>query len=176
VKCTIASPKNPLETFLTLKAKEPVNAVQHAPMATLRFFAENLPPDVVGRIIPEKPDVAANKGEALPTKRGRHVHTAKVGTWFITTEHRRLGNKPERHLAWIVQLANDHFDELKRRIPGIKADLSLLVHDSRFDLRVLPMDLLQKAVEVGELEIEVPPRGEDIILNVGNLTSELSRR
>jgi hypothetical protein len=115
-----------LETFLTLKAREPVNAVQHAPMATLRFFAENLSPDVVGHIIPEKPDVAANKGEAIPTKRGRHVHTAKVGTWFITTEHRRLGYKPERHLAWIVQLASDHFDELKRRIPGIKADLSLL--------------------------------------------------
>jgi hypothetical protein len=153
-----------------------VNAVQHTPMATLRFFAENLPPDVVGRIIPEKPDAAANKGEAIPTKRGRHVHTAKVGTWFITTEHHRLGHKPERHLAWVVQLANDHFDELRRCIPGIKADLSLLVHDSRFDLRVLPMDLLKKAVEIGELEIEVPPRGEDIILNVRNLTSELSRR
>jgi hypothetical protein len=153
-----------------------VISVQHAPMATLRFIAENLPPDVIGRVIPVRPNIAANKGEAVPSKRNGRAHTVKLGTWFITTEHRRLGHRPEQHLAWVVRLANDHFDDLKRLIPGIKADLSLLVHDPAFDARTLPRDLLEKAVEIGELEIEIPARGEDIFLTAENLAGELARK
>jgi hypothetical protein len=151
-----------------------VKARQHPPMATLRFFAENLPADVVGQIIHEKPDAAANRGEVILSKKSGRARTAKLGTWFITTEHRRLGYRPEQHLAWVVRLAIDHFDHLKRLIPGIGADLSLLVHDPGFDPRTLPRDLLKQAVEIGEVEIEIPPRHEDIILNADNLASVLA--
>jgi hypothetical protein len=152
-----------------------VDVMQYAPMATLRLFADNLPPQVIQTIIDQKPDVAVNKGDALSKKPGGGVVTTKQGTWFITTEHRDLGPDPDKHLAWAVSLARSHWDDLTRVVPDIRADFSLLVHDKKFSVLDIPRSLLRKTVSVGELEIEVPSAGADIILSSKNLNRELTK-
>jgi len=149
-----------------------LSVMKHTPMATLRFFCENLPPDLVGEIVREKPQLSAKKGEKiLSSPRGRGV-AAKTGTWFITTENKHLGPNPAIHLRWVVGLAKDHIDELRRRVPGVMADMSLLVHGAEFRTTDLPKELVESAVQIGDLEIEVPANGIDITLNSANFSSE----
>jgi len=138
-------------------------------MATLGFFADALTPDAVSRILGVKPESAAAKGEPFPRQGAGDPIIARTGTWFVTTEGRRLGNRPEDHLMWVVNLAKDHWPALRQQIPGIRADLSLQVHAGKFDPMDIPRDLLKMAVSIGELEIEVPARGIDLFLNARNL-------
>jgi hypothetical protein len=147
--------------------------MQHSPMATLRFFADDLSPEVISDIVVEKPLVAAAKGSRISQRRGRQPVTVRVGTWFITTKDRDLGNRPDRHLEWVVRLALEHIDSIRRRVPDVMADMSLLVHDADFSISDIPPDLLKRAVGIGELEIEIPEKGQDVFLNTDNLASHL---
>jgi hypothetical protein len=151
-----------------------VTNMQHAPMATLRFFADDLSPDVISNIVVEKPMVAAAKGASIAQPRGRPPIKARVGTWFITTQGQDLGNRPDSHLAWVVRLAVEHLDSIRRRVPDVMADMSLLVHDADFNISDIPSDLLRRAVAIGELEIEIPEKGQDLYLNTDNLASHLT--
>jgi hypothetical protein len=139
------------------------------PLATLRLFADDLSPNDVERIVKLKADHAAAKGAGLPRRGNGTRVPAQVGTWFITFENRAVGAQPEAHLSWIVQFLDGHLPELRNHIPGIQADLSLLVHDRDFEIANLPADLLKQAVSVGVLEIEVPERGIDVILTPRNV-------
>jgi hypothetical protein len=147
---------------------------KQTPMATLRFFADDLAPEVITRIVAKKPSAAAAKGAPYKRRSGQKPVNARVGTWFITTQDKHLGTDPDQHLAWVVGLAVEHLWSIRNRVPDVRADLSLLVHDARFKLSDLPRDLLRRAVEIGDLEIEVPERGQDIFLNLQNLDSELA--
>ena len=160
---------------MTLRPNDLVGVIQKAPVATLRFVAERLSPHVVQAVLSQKPDVAVDKGDPLSKKLGAPPIIAKHGIWFITTEHRDLGESPAKHLAWVVRLATEHLTELKRLVPDIRADLSLLIQDEKFNLHDLPRDLLRKAVEIGELEIEIPAAGQDIVLNAKNLRREIEK-
>ncbi len=160
---------------MTPRPDDLVGVMQKAPVATLKFVAERLPPHVVQSVLSQKPDVAVDKGDPLSKKLGSPPIIAKQGIWFITTEHRELGESPAKHLAWVVRLATEHLAELKRLIPDIRADLSLLVQEDKFNLHDLPRDLLRKAVEIGELEIEIPSMGQDIVLNSRNLRREIEK-
>ena len=103
------------------------------PFATLRLFSDGLRPEVVDHIMNMKPDAAAAKGEGL-LKRGDGAKVpARTGTWFITTERRVHGEKPEDHLSWLLELFLRHSDQLRNHMPDIRADLSLLVHDRNFE-------------------------------------------
>jgi hypothetical protein len=150
--------------------------MQHPPIATLRFFADNLSPDVITGVIPEKPTAAAAKGAAFKRRAGKRPVKARIGTWFITTKDRHLGNQPYKHLEWVVRLALDHIRDIRSQVPDVKADLSLLVHGTNFNISDLPPDLLKQAVEIGDLEIEIPEKGQDFFLNSQNLRSHLVRR
>jgi hypothetical protein len=148
--------------------------MQHRPMATLRFFSDDLSPDLVTQIVNKKPVAAASKGAAFSRRVGKQASKARTGTWLITTKSQHLGNRPERHLAWVVSLAQAHIRNIRSRMPHARADLSLIVHDNDFNLSDLPQDLLRHAVEIGELEIEVPAKGEDLFLTARNLASHLA--
>jgi hypothetical protein len=148
-------------------------AHHHPPMATLRFFADDLSPSVVDKILSVTPDVAAPKGGGLFRRGDGGRVPAHTGTWFITTDGRVSDSSPEKHLAWVVKLALGHYQKLREHIPGMQADLSLLVHDRGFRLSDLPSELLKQAVEVGELEIEAPDSGVYVILNKENVQRHL---
>jgi hypothetical protein len=147
--------------------------MNHAPLATLRFFAENLRPDEIAKIISEKPSASVAMGD-IQFRRNDRATRARTGMWFISTKDRHLGRRPDTHLAWVVKLALEHLQAIRREVPSIQVDLSLLVHDPKFTLADLPQDLLRHAVELGELEIEVPAKGEDIFLNTSNLADHLT--
>jgi hypothetical protein len=143
----------------------------HEPMATLRLFADHLSPADVDAILGLRAQVSATKGGGLYPRRDGSRVPAPTGTWFITSENHNLGSQPSKHLYWAVDLVAKHYDKLKRRIPDIKADLSLLVYDDQFSPSDLPRDLLKNAVQLGELEIEVPLSHKDWVLNANNLAS-----
>jgi len=84
---------------------------------------------------------------------------------------KKIGDKPEAHLSWIVQLLERHISQLRSHIPEIQADLSLLVHDRNFEINELPEKLLKSAVSIGDLEIEVPERGIDVVLTPRNVST-----
>jgi hypothetical protein len=151
-----------------------VHAAESYPFATLRLFADQLVPAEVTDIFGAKPVFAAAKGGDLARKGDGSWTAAKTGTWFITTENRGLGDNPEAHLAWVVQLVQERLPRLQSRLPDVRADLSLLVHSRDFDPRNLSGPLLRSAVQVGDLEIEVPGRGIDVVVttrNVGDYAS-----
>ena len=114
-----------------------------------------------------KPALAAAKGGGL-LKRGDGAWTAaKTGTWFLTTEDKGLGANPEEHPAWLVRLVQEHATQLRSRLPDVRADL--LVHGGDFDPTQLSGNLLRTAVSLGDLEIELPDRGIDIVLTPRNV-------
>jgi len=145
-------------------------------MATLRFFADNLKPSVVTAILHIKPNASAEKGQPFRKKTGVNRAEARVGTWFVTTEDRKPGDKPEDHLAWVLVLAIQKLGKLRRSNPDIKVDFSLVVFDEKFDLRDISEDFLRVAVLLGELEIEIPDRGVDVFLNRRNLPARLRKQ
>jgi hypothetical protein len=147
----------------------------HTPMATLRFFADDLKPAVVTEILRLKPNAAARKGQPFDKKGGAHRAEARVGTWFVTTEGRDIGNRPEDHLAWVITLAIQNLEKLRRRNPDVKVDFSLVVFGKHFDIHDVPRDLLKIAVLLGELELEIPERGIDMFLNKRNLSAKLRK-
>lgn len=137
-------------------------------MATLGIFSEQLDPPQVDRILAVKPETSARKGEPLFRRSSGKTVPARTGTWFLTTEHRDLGG-PAGHLDWLVRLASSRLAQLRASIPDVQIDLSLLVHDPGFEPTDLPKDLLERAVRVGELEIEVPERDADFVINASNV-------
>ena len=152
-----------------------MSAAQHTPMATLRFFSDDLKPSVVTDILHIKPNAAAEKGQPFKRKDGVHRAEARMGTWFITTEDRDIGDKPEDHLAWVLILAIRNLKQLRHLTPNVKMDFSLVVFGKKFDLEDIPRDLLKIAVLLGELEIEMPEKGVDIFLNSRNLSAKLRK-
>ncbi|MGD0105654.1 MAG: DUF4279 domain-containing protein [Rhodopila sp.] len=141
------------------------------PLATLRLFADDLLPEDIERIMALKADHAAARGKGLLRRGDGSRVPARTGTWFITTENKKIGDKPEAHLSWIVQLLERHISQLRSHIPEIQADLSLLVHDRNFEISELPEKLLKSAVSIGDLEIEVPERGIDVVLTPRNVAT-----
>jgi hypothetical protein len=141
------------------------------PFATLRLFSDSLRPQVVGGIMNMKPDAAAAKGDGLLNRGDGTKVPARTGTWFITTERRVHADKPEDHLSWLLTLLLQHCDQLRKIMPDIRADICLLIHDRNFELANLPIDLLERTVAAGDLEIEVPERGIDIVLTPRNILS-----
>jgi hypothetical protein len=136
----------------------------HPPVATLRLFSKDLIPDEVSRILAMSPDSAAPAGGGLSVRGDRSRVPAKVGTWFITTRGKGLKADPAIHLSWLVDLVFPKLKQLKEKITGLRAELSLLVHDQNFDPATLPPDLLVSARRIGDLEVEVPERAMDVIL------------
>jgi hypothetical protein len=80
--------------------------IVHLPMATVRLFGDDLRPEEIDRLVDVSPDAAAAKGEAFRAGPGRpepgRPVVAKTGTWFLTTRGRNLGDRPERHLEWVM--------------------------------------------------------------------------
>ncbi|MGC1413588.1 MAG: hypothetical protein WA864_32120 [Acetobacteraceae bacterium] len=146
----------------------------HTPLATLRFYAADLAPSIISKIIPEKPTRIAGKGAVIAQLPGGRRGRARVGTWFITTKNKYLGDLPDQHLEWVVRLAQNHLQAIRAHVPDVRVDLSLLVHDAGFNVTSLPRELLRHAVDIGELEIEIPERGEDIFLTSDNLAQHLA--
>jgi hypothetical protein len=143
------------------------------PLATVRLIAEELMPEDVERIMALKADCSAPKGGGLLRRGDGSRVPARTGTWFITTQSRKVGDQPEAHLSWIVHLLEKHLPRLREHIPQIQADLSLLVHDRDFEIAKLPEELLRHAVSVGDLEIEIPERGIDVVLTPRNVSNYL---
>jgi hypothetical protein len=141
------------------------------PLATLRLFADDLLPEDIERIMEIKADHSAAKGEGMLHRGEGGRISARTGTWFITTENKKVGWEPEAHLSWVVQLLQTHLTQLRTLIPHIQADLSLLVHDRNFEISKLPEKLLKNAVSIGDLEIEIPERGVDVVLTPQNISS-----
>jgi hypothetical protein len=141
------------------------------PLATLRLFADDLLPDEVERITALKANYAAKKGAGLLRRGDGSRVPARTGTWFITTENKNIGDDPEAHLSWIVRLLEKHLPELRHHIPQIQADLSLLVHDRNVEIGAISESLLKTAVSVGDLEIEVPERGIDVVITPRNIST-----
>ena len=150
-----------------------MSAAQSTPMATLRFFADGLQPSDVTEILRREPNAAARKGQPFKKKAGAHRAGARAGTWYVTTEDLEIGDTPEEHLAWVVMLAANNLEKLRRLNPNIRVDFSLVIFGTKFELRDLPRHLLRIAVLLGELEIEVPDQGLDLFLNRRNLTAIL---
>lgn len=143
------------------------------PLATLRLFAEDLMPEDVERIMELKAEYSAPKGGGLLRRGDGSCVPARIGTWFITTESRKVGDRPEAHLSWILHLLEKHLPRLREHIPQIQADLSLLVHDRNFEIAKIPEELLRHAVSVGDLEIEIPGRGIDVVLTPSKVSAYL---
>lgn len=141
------------------------------PMATARLFADKLSPQDIDDIIQITPDAAAAKGDVLVKRPSRPAVVARTGTWFITTKGRSLGDLPERHLTWLTEIIHLAIGRIQRRVPDIKIDLSLLVHDRNFQPSDLPRHVLEDAISLGELEIEVPESGHDWLLTSANVAS-----
>lgn len=152
-----------------------MSGAHQAPMATLRFFADDLKPAIVTEMLGVKPNAAAQKGQPFKKKTGVHRAEARVGTWFVTTEGRDIGDRPEDHLAWVITLAIQNLAKLRRRNPDVKVDFSLVVFGKQFDIHDIPRDLLKIAVLLGELELEIPERCIDMFLNKRNLSAKLRR-
>jgi hypothetical protein len=150
-----------------------MSGAQHAPMATLRFFADDLKPATVTEMLRLKPKAAAQKGHPFKKQDGVDRAEARVGTWFVTTEGRDIGNRPEEHLTWVITLAIQNLEKLRRRNPDVKVDFSLVVFGKKFDIHDIPRDLLKIAVLLGDLEVEIPERGIDMFLNKRNLSAKL---
>lgn len=144
------------------------------PFATVRFFADALLPDEVSHILDMKPAASAAKGDGLLKKGDGSRGPARTGTWFATTESMQLGYRPEDHLAWVVQFINQHIDQLRDHIPDIRVDLSLLIHDRDFELEQMPSQLLEAAVQIGDLEIEIVSSAA--VERAGAATGPLARR
>jgi hypothetical protein len=138
-------------------------------MATVRLSAESLDPTQITGIFLVQPDLAAKRGEGLVRKADRSRVPAKVGTWYITTRHRVLNLSPADHLAWVLQLIAPKLGTLRQTVPALNVNFSLLVHDAEFETTNLPPDLLKEVVSIGDLEIEVPERAMDVVLDSSNL-------
>ncbi|MBV9248094.1 MAG: DUF4279 domain-containing protein [Acetobacteraceae bacterium] len=147
-----------------------------SPFATIRLFSDDLHPEQISQIMGIEPEAAACKGGGLLKKADGTRTPARTGTWFLTTQNRVAGAKPEEHLHWLVELVTTHLDELRSTIPDLRADLSLLVHDREFEPASLPAELLGRAVSLGDLEIEVPERGIDVVLTPRNVAGYIQRR
>lgn len=145
------------------------------PMATLRFFADDLKPAVVTEMLRLKPNAAARKGQPFKKKDGVHRAEAPVGTWFVTPEGRDIGDRPEDHLIWIITISIQNPEKLRRRDPDMKVDFSLVVFGKKFGIRDIPRDLLKIAVLLRELEPGMPERDIDLFLNKKNLSAKLRR-
>jgi hypothetical protein len=126
----------------------------YAPLATARLFADKLSPKDIDDIIQSAPDAAAAKGDVLVKRPGRPDVVARTGTWFITTRGMGLDDKPESHLTWLTEMLHLALDRIQRRVPDVKVDLSLLVHDSGFQPSDLSPRVLEDATSLGELAIE----------------------
>lgn len=92
--------------------------------------------------------------DVLVKRHGRPDVVAKNGTWFITTRGMALGDLPERHLMWLTKMLHSALGRIQRRIPDVKVDMSLLVHDPDFRPSDLPRKVLKDATSLGEREIE----------------------
>jgi len=142
---------------------------RHPPLATLRLYADTLDPAVVSKLLSVEPELAAKKGGGMTKRADGTQVSAKAGTWFVTTRRRKLGSNPARHLLWVYRLISPKFDVLKKAVPDLRADFSLLVHDNEFETKNLPAQLLQDVVALGELEIEIPERALDMIVDSKNI-------
>jgi len=143
-------------------------AAMHPPMATLRLYADTLDPALITSILSVKPDLAAKAGEGLAERADRTRVPAKTGTWYITTRRHVSESDPAKHLFWVLRLVAPKFDALKEAVPSLRASFSLLVHDGGFEAKSLPAGLLADVLSIGDLEIEVPERAMDIVLDSGN--------
>jgi Domain of unknown function (DUF4279) len=134
------------------------------PFATIRFFSENLSPEIISNIIHMKPDAAASKGAVLVEKIGRSPVIARTGTWFLSTKGKSKEKSPQLHLQWIIDHILNSISEIKSAVPEVQVDLSLLVHDKDFKPTHLSIDLLSKVIPQGDLEIEVPEANKDWLI------------
>jgi hypothetical protein len=98
---------------------------------------------------------------------------ARVGTWFLSTRGRLDSRKPQDHLLWILDLVEDAMDALRKLVPGLAIDLSLLVHDRRFRVHDLPPELVRRVLDLGSLEIEVPEAGLDEVIKKAGFLDRL---
>ena len=137
-------------------------------MATLAFFGKDLDPRVVSRILSTEPEISAQGGEKLFKRLLNSSVTARTGTWFLTTEHLPFHN-PAAHLNKLVALVSPHLKQLRDLIPHLRINLSLLIFDPDSKLSDLPNDLLSQSVYIGDLEIEIPGRGEEVLISLANL-------
>jgi hypothetical protein len=114
------------------------------------------------------PDAVAAKGQVLVDRPGRKQVIAPTGTWFLTTKDKHLGDRPEKHLVWIMDRVNQVIGELRKRVPDVKVDISLLVHDPQFRPGSLPRGLVNDITSVADLDIEAPEAGGDWVINKAN--------
>lgn len=142
-------------------------------MATVRLSAKSLDPTQITRIFLIKPDLEAKRGEGLIQKADRSRVPAKVGTWYVTTKHHVSNQSPADHLAWVLHLVTSKLGALRQTVPDLNVNFSLLVHDAEFETASLPLDLLKEVVSIGDLEIEVPERAMDVVLDSNNLGEHL---
>jgi len=132
------------------------------------LYADTLDPALITSILSVTPDMAAKAGEGLSERADKTRVPAKTGTWYITTRRHVSESNPAEHLFWILRLVAPKLDVLKDAIPSLRASFSLLVHDGAFEAKDLPASLLADVLSIGDLEIEVPERAMDIVVDSSN--------
>jgi hypothetical protein len=143
-----------------------------APIATIRLFGDNLTPDDVDSVLGGNRTSAASKGGILVQKPGRLPVKARTGTWFLTSKGRELDG-PEGHLGWLIDRVGPFQKTLKRKIPGMKVELSIIVHDEAFHPSDLSPRILHEATNLGDLEIEAPEANQEWVLTRSNVAQFL---
>jgi hypothetical protein len=138
-------------------------------MATLRLSADALDPTLVTNILATQPELSARQGEGLVARADKARVPARVGTWYITTRQHVSEQNPADHLSWILRLVAPKIGDLRAAVPALNASFSLLVHDEKFQANTLPSNLLREVVSIGDLEIEVPERAMDIVVDARNV-------
>lgn len=146
----------------------------HRPMATLRLSADTLDPAQVTNIVSMKPDLSAKRGEGLTRRSDKSWIPAQTGTWYITTRSHVSKTSPAEHLFWVLHLVAPKLGALRQAVPSLHINFSLLVHDGEFEAKNLPSSLLKEVVSIGDLEIEVPERAMDVLIDSGNLGDYLT--
>jgi hypothetical protein len=139
-----------------------------APIATIRLFGDHLSPSDVDAILGGNRTAAAPKGGVLVQNPGRPPVMAKTGTWFLTSKGRELDG-PEGHLGWLLNRVSPFYRALQRKVPGIKAELSIIVHDPGFHPSHLSPRILKDATKLGDLEIEAPEANDEWVLTKSNI-------
>jgi hypothetical protein len=81
-------------------------------LAELRIYGDQLDPDLITVCLGVRATSTQKKGETHTNSLGR-TWTAKIGGWFLSSEHQVSSKDLRRHLDWLLAILLPRADELR---------------------------------------------------------------
>ena len=134
------------------------------PLATVTLRSAALDVATATRVVGVEPDLAASIGGPMFRRKDGSYSKAPTGTWMATTAGRVPSYLPAEHLAWVVYRIGKEVGPLRDLWPDLEVAFSLLTHENRFAVATLPVLVVRRARSLGEVAIEAPEAGVDVIL------------